>query len=721
MSLLRRGGSRAALGRLVGCSVALFGLAGSAASIEEPPADLTLRLRWIWTDFGEIRTPGGLAVFDADGDGKSEIFSDSTRDYDHGDVNRSNWFVLSAEPALRQIWASLPSDDYRRVPRAASTASGSFLTVIRGTNFEVLDSRSFDVERVFPTATPSVVEYLVSPLTPVGSSQLVACGSDQLRVHDFSSGEVLASSPIAACDGLAVGQCDSDAAMEIVVSRSAMGIWILDGGTLDVEWSEESSPAWSTALAQISPDASLELVYAGIDGIRALEPETGELLWHRDDLAVYALAAGEVLPERPGTEIVVAGPPELPLQMLDAATGQTILVSPDWDHESYHLAVADVAGDSNPEIVIAAGNDTPEREAFLVVSPSTLTIDDSLHSLHGPFTGLTSADVDSDGIAEIVMSPRDGGSPLVLNVDDRIATYAAAPTDDWTLRSLGAVGQLDGDSQLESCTVICASCGGDRIRCEDLSTFEPQWEVLLPADSDVRVIELLDLDADASLELLVATSDSGIYAFEGSTGWLRWRTPAIPNSFFGAIDVANFDADPELELIAGGSPLTVFRASDGSLEHGPFTGVGVVHDIVDLDGSGAPEVIFALPDHSIHVVDPTTGQVGPPLAQLPYAPRSLRIGDLDRDGASELAVVTPEQALAVWPIGSPAPAWQSSSLGYLLATRGDLEIVDSDRDAIPELIVDTGFGFALFEGPEHPLLIAGFESGDTSEWSSSVP
>lgn len=702
-------------------ALVLLAVPCSAIALEPQPGSISFHSPWIWTDFGQILPSPRFSLLDVNGDGKSEIFSDSSREYDHGDEFRSNWFVLRGDPNLRQVWASLPNADYRRAPKVASTVTGDSLITIGGSTFEIIEPSTFEVVRTIPTETSTVFEYLAAELASAGSARVVSCGSDALRVHDFQSGNVLASIPISACDGLAVGNADSDPALEILVTRSTSGVWLLDGSTFEVEWSDPSTPAWSPLFAQVSADPSLEPIVASVGEVRALEGETGLALWQRSDLPAWAVAAGEAIPSHPGVEVVVAGPPGLPLQVLDAASGATISTSAKWQYETHQLALADVSGDSQLEIIVATGDDTPNGEVFLVVSPVTGKVLDSVHRFRGPFTGLAVADTNTDGTREIVMSPFVAGSSAVVDVDDRSIRYQTVPYEDWTTRILGTLGQIDEDPPLEYCFVVCPSCGGVRLRCEELPSFTSEWEVLLPRDTDVRAIELLDLDGDDTLELVAATHDFGIYAFEGATGWLRWRTPAVAGANFRALDVADLDSDLELELVAGGFPLTVFRAADGSLEYGPLAGLTVAYGVFDIGGMGLPIVVAGLSDGSIHVVDPVTGGVGAQLAQLPYLPRSLRIGDLDRDGALELAMVTPNQTLSVWRIGAPAQAWESAPLGYIVATWDDFEIVDTDRDTIPELLVDTGFGFALFEGPEYLLLAAGFETGDTSEWSTSQP
>lgn len=676
--------------------------------------------RWTWSDFGRLPTPGGLALLDVDQDGRSEIIADATRSYDHDSVYFSQWFILDAEPDLRQTSSSLPTTDYRRLPRT-TTADGGLLVAIAGSDFEVIDPRTLDVLRSIPTGTEYVLDYTITPLTPSGDLRLISCGSDQLRAHDLLSGAVVASLPIAACDDLAAGNLDDDPAIELAITRGAGGIWVVDGATFDIEWSEPGTPTWSPVLAQVTPDAALELVLADSNGVRAIEPTNGETLWLRADIIPFSIAAGELDETGSGTELAVAGSSELPLQVLSAADGTTRTISSDWDFQVHELIIGDVAATPGYEIVASVGSATRNGEAFLIVDLPGLGVLDALHRVLGPFTGLSVADVDADGDPELAMVAHQGPSALTVDPATRAVTAQVVPVEDWSLGTFAATMQLDQDPQLELCSVNdCLLCGLSRLRCQDLLTFEIEWEVQLPDDTEVRALEALDLDGDLQDELLLSTQGDGVYAFEGATGWLRWRTPALPSTGYDTLRIADVDDDAALEILAGGGTFSVFRAEDGALEYGPFASAACF-ELGDLDGTGGPEVVAMAFDGTLHVLDPTTGELGPEIAAIGSGRCMLRIGDFDRDGSPDFANISNSGRISVWTASPSTLLWESPILGYLVAIRGDLVVVDIDRDTIPELLVDTGFGFALFEGPEYPLLLAGFESGDTSEWTHVQP
>lgn len=59
--------------------------------------------------------------------------------------------------------------------------------------------------------------------------------------------------------------------------------------------------------------------------------------------------------------------------------------------------------------------------------------------------------------------------------------------------------------------------------------------------------------------------------------------------------------------------------------------------------------------------------------------------------------------------------------GLHIASCGGLDLVASNGGAIREALVGHRVGFALFERPEYPPLVASLEAGDTSEWSSAQP
>ena len=65
--------------------------------------------------------------------------------------------------------------------------------------------------------------------------------------------------------------------------------------------------------------------------------------------------------------------------------------------------------------------------------------------------------------------------------------------------------------------------------------------------------------------------------------------------------------------------------------------------------------------------------------------------------------------------------WSSGYLSRFAGGETGLRVGDFDGNSVPEILVSLDIGIAVFEGPLFPLFADGFESGDTSGWSSTSP
>ena len=68
-----------------------------------------------------------------------------------------------------------------------------------------------------------------------------------------------------------------------------------------------------------------------------------------------------------------------------------------------------------------------------------------------------------------------------------------------------------------------------------------------------------------------------------------------------------------------------------------------------------------------------------------------------------------------------AELWKSPYLGVLPGESDSIEIVDADDDAAIEIVVGIRFGLVAFEPTFQFVFSDGFESGDMSAWSSTLP
>jgi|GEM_PF-2366552 len=294
------------------------------------------------------------------------------------------------------------------------------------------------------------------------------------------------------------------------------------------------------------------------------------------------------------------------------------------------LAVADVDGDGDKDIVVAAGTRlyVYDGSGFgLLYQVPTIASE-----LDGILT-LAIADVDTDGSLEYVMSDRSdifvyavssrsferriGGlyprSVAVGDVDgqpgqeivvagsyDGFVLDGATGDPKWTLPGINGIspfgvmvraGDLDGDGTAEIVTAFFDISVYDGATHALRRTIHPHYQA--------EAVRLIDVDGDGAMEIVYGDDQFGsLYVHDGATGSLR---ETIPNPGWGVSDVAigDTDGDGSLEVVWGvllddGPHVYVADMATGSVEWknddivGPFP----AFDFGDLDGDGTLQIVY---------------------------------------------------------------------------------------------------------------------------------
>ena len=291
-----------------------------------------------------------------------------------------------------------------------------------------------------------------------------------------------------------------------------------------------------------------------------------------------------------------------------------------------------------------------------IIEHSNQIVPDWIYDTQAPiFSGLKSADVNGDGVKEIVVStfdttdgnPYGAGLIYVLDTDGNNLT-------GWPKRIVGApipatvsIGDVNQDGAME---LVVGSWN-------QLFVFDYQGNNIpgFPKNLGTSVTATLyDLDKDGDLEIIYPSSNKNLYIFkyDGSSfaGWPQ-TLPEMP----GSPAVADIDNDGEFEIVAGTfqgpvvpDPFKMYAwESDGSVISGfPVTLSGVIKStpaIGDLDGDGSKEIVVISYDDtdedSLYVFDASGNlRTGFPLGVTYARLSSPALGDIDGDGTLEILV-----------------------------------------------------------------------------------
>ncbi|HSN74403.1 MAG TPA: VCBS repeat-containing protein, partial [Anaerolineae bacterium] len=294
-------------------------------------------------------------------------------------------------------------------------------------------------------------------------------------------------------------------------------------------------------------------------------------------------------------------------------------------------------------------------------------------------TGAAWGDVDGDGDLDLAVSNANGPNRLYINVGGELRSDAPGA---WTSAENDASnalawGDVDGDGDLDLVVANGVRCqtvttalgvrtnctpGQERLYRNDAGQLTRQavWSSTLSDDS--RGLALGDVDGDGDLDLAVANvrpergctpagpcllaadriyrNDRGVFRREPA-----WTSTETDDTI--ALAWGNLDTDRELELVTGG------------------------------------QAGLKLYDNTVAGLATTAT----PLAAAAGTITGLALGDIDRNGALDLAAAGGQDSRTIWVLSRPAgeAAWQPA--GVLTATQSILTLAlgDYDADGYPDL------------------------------------
>lgn len=278
------------------------------------------------------------------------------------------------------------------------------------------------------------------------------------------------------------------------------------------------------------------------------------------------------------------------------------------------VATADVDGDSIQDTILVTGPGVPIRVAVLSgVDSSTLVA--PFDPFGGNFTGggfVAAADLDSDDLAEFVVTPDEGGGPRV-SVFSRLAggtvqlkaNFLGIDDDAFRGGARAALGDVDNDGTPDL-LVAAGFGGGPRVALFDGAALFGTRDKLVPDffafPDDATTLRngifaaLGDIDGDGAADLIFGGGPGGaprVYILSGDflmSGNPNLFSQPIANFFVAGnandrggvrLAVTDTDDDSRTDLIAGsgeGSParIRIYRGAN-------FNGTGEPSQFQDIN------------------------------------------------------------------------------------------------------------------------------------------
>ncbi len=378
----------------------------------------------------------------------------------------------------------------------------------------------------------------------------------------------------------------------------------------------------------------------------------------------------------------------------------------------------------------AAGGTVALRDScgpdFESVDPWNVVLEWEVADLGGAFAPLLVADLDQDGVSEVVFQGGYGDlSHNVHALDGRTGRREWSWPSSWSYYAGLALVDLDRDRIPE---VLAHQENGHYLLSRLENDGSHSWTATTDCGSEVCIPTPIDMDGDAIPELL-----SGRMIYDAGTGsvradlgdlgggeedlatvgdidldgsqelvlagcvwggdltrrWCRARE-AAPNRCTAVLLQA--DDDPEAEILFLDDRIEIYE-HDGTLlmDHTILSDTVYTSSppsVADFDGDGQVELVFGLPLHlqmreldgtlrwDVRLVDETMGLTTP-------------VGfDFDADGASEV-VVTDMDAVYILDGRTGVTRWTSTE-HYSLTVLDHPVIADIDADGSAEIVVGSG-------------------------------
>lgn len=691
------------------------------------------RQRWAWSVPGDGIGLIGLEVVDLDGDGRREILATGDSS---GSANHGYWYQFEIDGGLVQTWSSLPVEAGLRALRVGGSGTGRRIVVASANQLEVRDAATKAVLSTFPVATTDLRSLAVADLDGDGGLEAVVCSPSSLYVYELETGQERSARSGFGCLDLAIGQTDGDAELEIALAGNAAGGFVLDGVTLAVDWADVRGFGNRVRLGDLDGDGRDEVVstVAHWRGVRVQDPETGGLLWESPLVEASAIQVGDLDPA-PGLEVIYGVAQWGSLRVLRGSTGVQLWAVNNPQPGVSAIAVGEVDADGVPELLWTAGAWSSGSDYLYAADGATHAIEARTEDWRGPLVGFAVADMDADGDLELATASGASDSwygPSILFelsfADGRLVRSAPQvwPGSFGVTASKVEAAQLDDDPAIELCAAG-GYVGAGSVGCYDGETFAEQWRVAL--DRGAYTLAAGELDGSPYPELAVGTEAGFVYAIEGESGWLKWRTaePPAPQNGFNRLEIGDLAGDGVPEVIASfGYPnlydgsLTTFAAADGSRLAGPWPSPVSSMGWLPIPSSPGAQLLVGRADGQVVRVDPITGTSGNKVALLPERVNAFAVTDLDGDGVADVAAVGGGRLRVVDGVSGEV-VWTSPFLGDSAGEDETLLVGDFDGDAVVELVVGTGVGVAVFEASSLAVFADGFESGLVAGWSATTP
>lgn len=715
-------------------TVAAGSLLASGAVLAQPPSALgpgSFESEWTWSTFGTGIGVAGLEIVELEPGGPksllvaAEVGSES---------NTRFWYLVEGRNSGYSMqWSSLPSARSIVAVRALSLEGKSWIATLDEELVELFRAETFEMARSFVHGARNPMAMVVGDLDADGSAELVICDPNSLLIFDPRSGELLHSRPEFGCIDLDLANTDADPALEIALVRSNGTAYLIDGESLNVEWSLAEGAGSHIRIAELAAELGREVavLLGSGEGIGIFSPAASSMLYSISMLTPDTLESADV--DGDGfDELMVGWRSFREWRLLRGGDGAVI-----WSIDPFSpvggATAGDLDGDGDVEVVLGGRQDSVDR--LMVVDGLSGAIEWQSEDLGGPFLGLDAAlpcwscrpllaatSFRSEG-------PFGPGRYLVFDLLERALLATGPPNPRQGESFLDARFVSLGRSMPGLCTVSDAY-QSSWVACFDWLSGAEIWSEEAAGSLFFTRLEVADLDGQGQEELVLAIgggdrgSEVRLSARSAESGFMLWESPwmSVVGLEFSLLKASNLLGENHPEIVGGviGRNFAIVDGRSGAVLLPPTPASLTTLGTGDRDGDGDEELYVGVHQRGqIQQRSPQSGEVLTVLGIVGSPHAGLTVADLTRDSIPDILLLS-EGRITVLDGVTLSLLYQGESLGDQAAYRDSLMVGDFDLDGEPEVLLNTGVGFALLS--VWPKLLADdFETGDASRWSWNSP
>lgn len=666
--------------------------------------------QWKFGIFGSYIGQAGLFVSDLDGDGKPEIIASASTG---GFGANSQWYVLrqGVNGGYEQIWRSdLYAAAIARLALADLNGDGikEVIVALADGTIRSYDGPTLTGLRQLTLPAP-LVDMALADLDGDGTLDIVTSDGLGILVSDSKSGVRKWSIGNAGGNSIAVGNVDTDPALEIVATANGGKGYVIDGVSQQIQWEYVNGFGAQVGLGDLDGDGMQEIVGASAwNKITILDADRKTPSWEIS--TSHDIAALRVIDtDEDGIPEILYGDGQWgKVRAIDVQNRAEKWSVANPEHGVSGLAFGDVDMNGKSEILWGAGGSSSGPDHLFIADPETGAIKWKNLDYFG-LSAIGVGDLNNDAEDEIVMLSRASNSGYDGGILHRFnaRTHALAYQQTLEARHLMGdgplkLGDVDGDSRTE--LVVATGDGYDGIlQVYDGATLALKRQSSSYNGNFFSALAIGDVDNDGRIEIVAGqgrahTGAQGVYliVFDGATLQEKWRSVDLGNAWgkIYAIKLADLDGDGRQEIIASTteSRLVIFDGGNHTLKlmiESPARAL----EVADIDGDGGSEVLVGRTDGKIDVFDGSSYILKKTVSTFGTAAvDALRVEDLDGDGSSEWLIAS-GGVLSV--LEAEQLQWRSGNLGSNLGLGNHLEVKDTDGDGRKEIFI--GSDIALFQ------------------------